>query len=284
MKKNYFYFILSLSILTSFFLNAQEYVPLLNNSSWNITTANFGGSTNDIIDSGTDVVIGSYTYKKFTDPTLYSTDNYIREDVANRRVYRYVDGTDELLYDFNLNVSDEIVLGDDKTYTVTSVTDINVINGVRKRIHLVHFIGTFAANSETWIEGVGSSSHPLKPNYELIFSDPHLYLTCSAQNGENVYNHAIANGSSTPTDCSMLLNVNESTYEAGIDIYPNPASDFIKLKQLKSLKEYRIYNILGAEVLKGTISPNEVINISELKNGLYFLKVEKYNSLKFIKS
>ena len=283
MKKECFYLILSASLLTCFLINSQNYIPMLNNSSWNVTTANFGSSYDVIIDSGIDVTIGSYTYKKFTDPTIYSTDNYIREDIPNKKVYRYVNGSDELLFDFGLDVLDEIVLGDGKTYRVTSVTNINVLNGVRKRIHLVHFIGTIAANSETWIEGVGSSFHPLKPRYELTLSDPYIYLTCSAQNGTIVYNHGIANGSSTETDCSMLLNIDEFTSIDLVTIYPNPAIDFIQLEQLKSIKKYSIYNILGIEVLKGIISPNEKINISNLKSGLYFLKVEGYTSKKFIK-
>ena len=184
--------------------NSQTYIPILNNSSWNIASANFSGTTNSVIEQGIDVVIGTFTYKKFTDPTLYSTDNYIREDIPNKKVYRNVDGIDEILFDFSLDISDNIILGDGDSYIVTSVTNINVLDGVRKKIHLVHYEGTFVEKTESWIEGVGSSLHPLKPNYELIFSDPYLYLTCSAQNGIIIYNHGIANGQPEPTDCSML--------------------------------------------------------------------------------
>ncbi|MEH6538252.1 MAG: hypothetical protein V7719_17780 [Psychroserpens sp.] len=184
--------------------NSQTYIPILNNSSWNIASANFSGTTNLVIERGTDIVIGSNTYKKFIDPTIYNTDNYIREDIPNKKVYRNVNGIDEILFDFSLDISDSIILGDGDSYIVTSVTNINVLDGVRKQIRLVHYEGAFIEKSEVWIEGIGSSFHPLKPNYEIIFSDPYIYLTCSAQNGINIYNHGIANGQPEPTDCSIL--------------------------------------------------------------------------------
>ena len=40
---------------------------------------------------------------------------------------------------------------------------------------------------------------------------------------------------------------------------------------------------MGAEVLKGSINFNENIEISNLTKGLYFLKLENGNTLKFIK-
>ena len=40
---------------------------------------------------------------------------------------------------------------------------------------------------------------------------------------------------------------------------------------------------MGAEVLKGSINFNENIEIQHLKRGLYFLKLENENPIKFIK-
>ena len=40
---------------------------------------------------------------------------------------------------------------------------------------------------------------------------------------------------------------------------------------------------MGAEVLKGSINFNENIEIRNLTEGLYFLKLENGNTLKFIK-
>jgi hypothetical protein len=45
-------------------------------------------------------------------------------------------------------------------------------------------------------------------------------------------------------------------------------------------EKYTLYNILGNEIHKGVISYNEQIDISDLTNGLYFLKFENGNTLK----
>lgn len=181
-----------------------SYFPLLNNSSWAITTSTFSGTSISVMSQGPDLTINGQTYAEFQDPTVYSTVNYIREDITTKKVYRNVNGVDELLFDFSLSMGDTIILGDGKTYTVTSIENINVSGGMRKKINLVHFEGTFAGNSETWIEGVGNINHPLKPNYEANLSDPAVYITCSAQAGIVIYNHGIANGQAQPSDCSML--------------------------------------------------------------------------------
>lgn len=68
-----------------------------------------------------------------------------------------------------------------------------------------------------------------------------------------------------------------------INISPNPSRHFIQVSGLKKTEYYRIYNILGKEVSKGLISENETINIQNLKNGLYLLKINNTGSKKFLK-
>ena len=46
---------------------------------------------------------------------------------------------------------------------------------------------------------------------------------------------------------------------------------------------YKIYNLIGAKVIKGFINFNETIEIQHLKKGLYFLKFENEKPIKFIK-
>ena len=66
-------------------------------------------------------------------------------------------------------------------------------------------------------------------------------------------------------------------------IYPNPSSGSITILGIYEKQTYKIYNLMGAEVLKGSINFNENIEISNLTKGLYFLKLENGNTLKFIK-
>lgn len=54
-------------------------------------------------------------------------------------------------------------------------------------------------------------------------------------------------------------------------IYPNPFENIINVKQNNTL--YSIYDILGNEVLEGTINDNR-INTESLKSGVYILEIE----------
>lgn len=68
-----------------------------------------------------------------------------------------------------------------------------------------------------------------------------------------------------------------------ITISPNPTSDFIRISGLKKAESYRIYNILGSEIKKVSISDGEKIDLQNITNGLYLLKFDNGNTIMFIK-
>lgn len=68
-----------------------------------------------------------------------------------------------------------------------------------------------------------------------------------------------------------------------ITLFPNPSSDFIRISGVNEKENYSIYNVIGSEINKGIISKDKKIDIQNLKNGLYFLKLENANTFKFIK-
>lgn len=68
-----------------------------------------------------------------------------------------------------------------------------------------------------------------------------------------------------------------------IQLFPNPASDFITISEIEGRQNCVIYNILGAEIFKTSIVSNDKINIQNLANGLYLLKFEQGKVIKFIK-
>ena len=74
--------------------------------------------------------------------------------------------------------------------------------------------------------------------------------------------------------------------EPSLSIYPNPVSDILMIKNVKSsdYKSYSITDILGKTVY--SVSNNETINsidVSNLSKGLYFLHVGDLSPVKFIK-
>ena len=266
-------------LFTLFFLtllveksSSQTYIPMLNNSTWNIVSASFGGAQNLPTAQSIDIVIGSFTYKKFIDPTT-NTDAYLREDIANRRVYRRVGGNDQLLYDFSIPNSSSITLSNGYTYSVT-VSTVNINGGgTRKKLYLYNA----AVPSENWIEGVGSSNNPFRPYYELP-SDPYIYLTCSAQNGINIYNHGIANGQTTPTDCSILLSVEEINYvKQEVNFSPNPFKTELLISKKSNFENstLKIFNSIGQLIKEkeNIHGQNIIINRETLNSGIYFAQL-----------
>lgn len=69
------------------------------------------------------------------------------------------------------------------------------------------------------------------------------------------------------------LTVHESAHQQPIQIYPNPVSDVLYMKNLPCEQvEYIIFNVLGQEVTKG--SSCGAISVSALEKGLYFLQIK----------
>lgn len=79
------------------------------------------------------------------------------------------------------------------------------------------------------------------------------------------------------------LSTNEYKIDTKIKLFPNPSSDFIRISGITKTENYSIYNILGAKVKSGTILNGEKIDIRNVKKGLFFLKFESGEFMKFIK-
>jgi len=79
------------------------------------------------------------------------------------------------------------------------------------------------------------------------------------------------------------LGTNQFVLNKKFKLYPNPANEFIEISGLLSIENYRIYDILGKKVKKGTIANQEQINIRDFTKGLYFIKLDNGNTIKFMK-
>ncbi|WP_157757659.1 T9SS type A sorting domain-containing protein [Pseudalgibacter alginicilyticus] len=92
------------------------------------------------------------------------------------------------------------------------------------------------------------------------------------------------------TDAKFSVSISDNAL--GLDVFnvsnsikvlPNPASEYIKVSGLKNKTTYSIYNALGLGITQGKIFDNEAIDIRSFANGIYFLKLENGNTVKFIK-
>ncbi|QNM84296.1 T9SS type A sorting domain-containing protein [Polaribacter pectinis] len=80
------------------------------------------------------------------------------------------------------------------------------------------------------------------------------------------------------------LSVGEIESEANIRITPNPALNSLEITNILTSYKYTIYSITGKQICTGRIFPSETqVNINQLNNGMYFLKLDTGNVIKFIK-
>ncbi len=79
------------------------------------------------------------------------------------------------------------------------------------------------------------------------------------------------------------LSVNDYKLFSDLEIYPNPASDYIRVSGLTKIESYKVYNVLGSIVGKGFVSDSEKIRTNNLYSGVYILRFDTGNTLKFFK-
>lgn len=82
---------------------------------------------------------------------------------------------------------------------------------------------------------------------------------------------------------SSTLSVDDINENEKVKLFPNPSSNFIQISGLYERINYKIFNVLGAEIKNGITSNNEQIDIRSFTKGLYFLKFDNGNTIKFIK-
>lgn len=87
-------------------------------------------------------------------------------------------------------------------------------------------------------------------------------------------------GQSTTETLQNILNTEDFEEYGSLDIYPNPASSSISIiNGMYPNLEYKFYNILGQNILQGSVSNtiNE-INVSNINEGVYFLYLKDTKS------
>ncbi len=271
--------------IATFIARGQDYPPLLDNSVWTVRVTTIMGIIDDYwLQYEQDTTINSTVYKKYVRSWAGTEPDLVREDVTNKKVYKYIpwSGQEILMFDFSLQLADNIVLGNGYNYVVDAVDSVNVSNGgKRRRLQLRHYVGSTPFFFETWIEGVGHTAMPLTPFYHMV-SDPDYQLMCSYQNGDPVFNRGIANNT-VPTVCPELPTaVADRTMPLEARVYPNPSAGVVHLS-IGTLPPgpatVRVHDIHGRTVLeqqlRGERLENQplVLDLSGNAPGVYHASV-----------
>ncbi|MCO5267485.1 MAG: T9SS type A sorting domain-containing protein [Brumimicrobium sp.] len=212
------------------------------------------------------------------------------------KVYYKSDATSQshLIYDFSLDV------GDSTLYTISVAFDtipswiyVNQIDTIDingepyRRFHFTEPdipYQPFNIIKEVWIEGIGSVHGPLSPMYPMPLGlewGQRIDLTCSFSNETHYYHFA-----SYYTECFVydVLDVKNLQKEL-VKIYPNPAKDFLTISNMQNDDmDVEITNNLGQTILNTKINSNQYkVDIRNLKNGVYFLKLKQGDTIQISK-
>lgn len=81
------------------------------------------------------------------------------------------------------------------------------------------------------------------------------------------------------------LGVQENELANGISMYPNPTSDYIQFKGITTETiDVSVYDILGKQIINQTINSNNALDVTNLQNGIYILRLNDLStSYKFVK-
>jgi hypothetical protein len=124
---------------------------------------------------------------------------------------------------------------------------------------------------------LGSGIGPFSYELESLLPNSIYNIRTYAKNSKGV-----SYGSLNSIDTNELQDI-EIDFKAKIKTYPNPSTNYISLSGLAESENYTIYNMQGKQVLRGTVTNDHKIEVKILTKGMYLLKLENFEIIKFIK-
>ncbi|WP_299253817.1 T9SS type A sorting domain-containing protein [uncultured Aquimarina sp.] len=116
------------------------------------------------------------------------------------------------------------------------------------------------------------SGNPINPTVILSTVDDNTFLDGVIPNG-TIYKFT-----------RSTLSTEEFRSVTKLELFPNPSNDVISISGITTNEKYEIYNLLGNKIEDGIIYKNKRINIQNYSKGIYLIKLDNNQTLKFIKS
>ena len=244
-----------------------------------------------------DTLLGGQNYAKVyeapTNAMLIDTANAtyvggLREDSA-RKVWFYGPGpqfyepycdyppdtTEQLLYDFGLEVGDTAFMGSPSLpyYTCLGVDTININGTLRRRLDMT---AANCSGCEYWVEGVGSSKGLFYPwcelfewDWELIcFEDPDIFY----------------NASPSITNCYTIASLDDPLVQQ-VQLWPNPAQEALSIslhESMQGLFQLEVFDVRGQRVLQRELEAGLRVdwNVGVMPRGLYAYRLSQAQQLR----
>lgn len=272
---------------------SQDYRKLVDSSNkWNyldqvFTTNGIGEAKTNSLFITNDTIIGNILYKKLMSKIIRQTDTTIvfaagiREDTINQLVY--VNDTynpEKLIYSFNHTIGDTISndttsFGDGciiRFVKSIGTYDFNGFSGKKieicdtlYRINMPQFPPQ-ELTTDFWYEGIGSFISVFNLYYIGNLPAENPELLCYWNSGNLIYQ------SPQWTVCvyAIITAVDDNLIIPDLKIYPNPTTGRLNIFTTTEIKEICVIDMYGKSVF---CSPSKNIDISNLTNGIYFLRI-----------
>ncbi|MBN1116653.1 MAG: T9SS type A sorting domain-containing protein, partial [Bacteroidales bacterium] len=235
------------------------------------------------------IYCNKYRETEFFQDITYYDYHYIHS--SGDSILFYADGKFNILYDFGAEKGDTIILDYYKTFNneslkviVDSVGELIVNEKARKIQYVTSGDGMTIEFGGYIIEGIGNTMY-MFPTFDQTNKGP---LRCFIEGTEKYINPYYNESGWNGQDCDQILIFSdiENLNFNKIKIFPNPVNEVLYFESCYLPISYSIYSIDGNILKNGILIEGQSINISELNQGIYFLKLlynESYLLKKFIK-
>lgn len=142
-----------------------------------------------------------------------------------------------------------------------------------------------------WVKGIGGSSNFDEGSAIIIDNNDTIYTVGTFGNTVD-FDSGVGTQNLTSIGSQDIfiqklvqssLGLGDNNLEESFLVYPNPASNYIQIKKLILNNKVEIFDITAKRINAFVLTNKKEINIQNLKPGMYFLKLENGNSIKFIK-
>lgn len=209
------------------------------------------------------------------------------------------DGTDvgtELIMAFNSQLNDMLCIKD-KLYFSAFLDNLNngiwVSDGSAVNTTLLYSFGlttyTSFGGTATWSSSFNNLNDSLIFYKNLGYGDKSVFLTNGTSNGTNkILDLTFVQNIFVDSTVAYVYNgydiyryptcnttgIREIADDNGVCIYPNPASDFVKIDSTDDL-EVNIYSLTGSKLV--AFHNQRVISLKEFQAGIYFVSIDTGN-------
>ena len=144
-----------------------------------------------------------------------------------------------------------------------------------------------------WNAAAGADSYEITLDGNVLGQTPNTTVNIFGLDYDTTYTWSVApvNCFGTAVGCTTWTFTTESALSVSdnelvsFSIYPNPTKDMINFNTTLSIDDVEIYDISGKQVnrIKGENITNDSIDLSQLKVGVYFLKINSDGNIQTIK-